>query len=168
MQLQSLFLTIFMLIIIPIMILSSNHNVFYVLMGLALFITSFKNIHYQIFDSNDYYLEDSDNSTEDIEAELNLDVKKFGIGTHIAKDLIIILFFIYCTFYIHSDWLKVAIFTLCFYWVNDIVLNLIPIKYSFIPIHEEKFPALIEILISSLTILILVFVTFNKFCGYTF
>lgn len=108
MQLQGLMFMLFILLIVPVMVISTNHYIFFALMAIILIISSIKNIYTRFFDLDSEDEEDSDNETEEeFEDLLNLDMKKFGTGIYIVKDLFVILFFLYCSFYLKSIFLKI-------------------------------------------------------------
>ncbi len=108
MQLQGLMFMLFILLIIPIMALSTNPFLFFAVMAIILIISSIKNIYSRFFDVEPGEDEDSDSEAEEeFEDLLNIDMKKFGVGIYVVKDLFLILFFLYCSFYVKSLFLKI-------------------------------------------------------------
>ena len=108
MQLQGLMFMLFILLIIPAMALFTNHFIFFAIMAVILIISSIKNIYLHFFDVDSEEDDDPDDEAEEeFEDLLNLNMKKFGIGIYVVKDLFLILFFVYCSFYLKSILLKI-------------------------------------------------------------
>lgn len=108
MQLQGLMFMLFILLIIPIMAISTNHFIFFAVMAVILVVSSVKNIYTRFFHVDQIDEEDTDEeAAEEFEEILNINMKKFGTGIYVVKDLFLILFFIYCSFYLHSILMKI-------------------------------------------------------------
>lgn len=109
MQLQGLMFMLFLLLILPILALSTNHFIFFAVMAVILMVSSIKNIYNRFFetDSGEDDEDIEDETEEEFEDLLNLNMKKFGTGIHVVKDLFLILFFVYCSFYLSSILLKI-------------------------------------------------------------
>ena len=108
MPLQGLMFMIFILLIIPVLALSTNHFIFFGVMALIISVISIRNIYNRFFDidSDGGYIDEE--ATEEIEDLINLNMKKFGTGINVVKELSLILFFIYCSFYSGSILLKIV------------------------------------------------------------
>jgi hypothetical protein len=102
MQLQGLKLMLFILVIVPAIILFSNHNVFFIVVALIILFDSFKCIFNTFSNIPPESSEEEDETLDELEELADLDVKKFGTGVKVVKDLIALLLFIYSCFYINS------------------------------------------------------------------
>jgi hypothetical protein len=119
MQSQSLILILFILIIAPILIISSNHNLFFALVAFAMFIASLRSITKALSGSQDDLSEDDEAEREEFEDMIGLDAQKFGVGAKVVKNLVVILFYIYCLFFIRHTWLKmIDLLLICSLSVN--------------------------------------------------
>lgn len=99
MPLQGFMLILFMLAVIPVIALSANHEIYFIMMSLILAVASIRGIYRQL--TGGY--EDSGTEggfAEDMEEMADLDMKKFGTGIDVVKSLFIILFLIYCSFFL--------------------------------------------------------------------
>jgi hypothetical protein len=105
---------------LPILLLSANHNVFFVLVGLILLFSSLKNIFVFFTDNKDSQDMEDEETIEDFEAASGFDMKRMGFGVKIALNLIIILFFIYSSFYLNPFWIKIIIALSILYRIFDI------------------------------------------------
>jgi hypothetical protein len=164
MQLQGLLIMLFILAVIPIMILSSNHEIFFILMAVILLVSSVKNLYRGLLGANSGSLESDSDPEEDLEEILDLDMEKFGIGIDIAKSLITILFLAYCAFYLNFLFFKAATALAILLQVYFIVEK--------IKAGPECEPAGIHgigrMLSSLLTLVIVLFTVFNKLTGNRF
>lgn len=125
MQIQMLFVAMLMLIAVPVMLLFSNHNVFFILLSIILFVSSFKKISdFLILDKDAKHNSFSDEELfEEIEEALNIDVARFYMGLNFIKDLIIIMFFIYCFSFMISIFAKSFIVLNIIFYVCHILIN---------------------------------------------
>lgn len=151
MQLQGLMIMLFFTIAIPIIIMSANHNVFFILIALVLFIVSVRDIRNILMfmkdfkSQGDYVVEDDMSDEREIVEELedmtNINIRKFSIGISLAKSLIIILFFVYCSFYVEGLMLKALISSLILYRIYLITNLLFPKSI----VTQEKPPMILYI-----------------------
>lgn len=123
MQIESLFIALIMIIIIPIIIISSDHNAFFFITGFIVIISSILNLNKNISNSSKVVYDENHDSIDEFEELLNIDVKKFGIGLKFVKNLFIILFILYCIFFITSIFIKIFAVIVISYWLQD-CLNL--------------------------------------------
>ncbi len=164
MQLQGMLFILLMLIIVPILVISSNDTAFFIIFALIMVIASFKSINNNLFNNED----DSDDSNieflEEIEEQLNIDINKFGAGLKVVKDLAVIIFFIYCNFYLNTIWLKVILTLLILYWVTDLKSVIHSMKESLDVDSKSTIKTRFISLIMNLSCLLIIAVTtFNKF-----
>lgn len=167
MQLQGLMFMLFMLIIIPILILSTNHNVFFVVIAVALFLVSMRNMYTVLFHPAESPVESDDDMMEELEDAMNVDMKKFGTGAIVVRNLLFILFFIYCVFYVSSIWLKVLIFINIAHWVYDTVINISKSEPGIAERNKSRVRDAVFLLVNTSATLLITFVVCNKFLGGT-
>lgn len=90
----------------PIIAISTNHNLFFGALSTIVATVSFRYLYYLLF-NNEFQDQQPD---EDLEAELeelaDIDLKKVGEGLSIAYNLMVILYLIYCAFYLDTVLLK--------------------------------------------------------------
>ncbi|NJD01737.1 MAG: hypothetical protein FIA99_03880 [Ruminiclostridium sp.] len=168
MQLQGLIFMLFILLIIPVMVLSTNHYIFFAVMAVIIIVSSIRNIYLRFLDADSRKDVDDldDEAEEEFEDLLNLDMKKFGNGIHIVKNLFLILFFVYCSFYLRSIFLK----------INAALLILIQIYHIKSVISKNSFnkkdaslPDRNVAMISGiLSLLLIAFTTFNLLFSMNF
>lgn len=162
MQLQGLMLMLFIMVAIPLMVIFANHNMFFIIIALILFITSFKNIYKLLFNIaiDD---EPDDDLTEELEDLMNIDMKKFGAGINTVKGLIVVLFLAYCIYFQVSLLLKlVTISALLLQVVNIINIKKGTIK-SKTGLNGFRFH-----LSGIFNIVVIIFTFCNKFIGQRF
>lgn len=167
MQLQGLMLMLFMLVIIPIMVIFSDHDIFFIIMSLILAVSSIKNIHSILFNAGHSIPEEDEELADDLEDMINVDVKKFGTGIKVAKNLLIILFFIYSFFYIGSFYLKLTTSLVILYKVYEIV-NTITLSNSNPIKSKSKVRDLIAVFANLGSVALIVFAACNKFIKMVF
>lgn len=107
MQLQGLILFFLIITIIPILMLFTEHNIFFAIMSVILFFSCFSKLKKLLFSTEKQDNEQDTDTSEEYESEFNIDIKKFTTGIDIVKKLTIILFFFYCIFFIDMFIFKV-------------------------------------------------------------
>ena len=98
---------IFMAILaFPIIAISTNHNLFFGALSAIVSLVSFRYLYYLLI-KDDFEDQQPD---EDLEAELeelaDIDLRKVGTGLSITYNLMVILYLIYCSFYLDTILLK--------------------------------------------------------------
>ena len=173
MELRGLLLVLFTIILIPLLLLSASQDAYFILMGLVLIITSIRNVKVILFRSKlseDKRLkEDKSNETiEDLEASLNININRFKIGLNIAKCMVIILFFIYCSFFLRSIFYDIPISIIILYWINNI-FNIAKRGINKLEIRTANRYELVTFLfINSLSICITIMAAYSKFSNFFF
>jgi hypothetical protein len=162
MQIREIMLLLIMLIIIPTAILTSNHDVFFIIVALVIFIASIRKAYFSAFNIEQNTEGTSDETVEDLEEMLNLNMKRFGTGTVVVKNLIIILFFLYCSFFTHVLWEKALITAVILYWIHGTVNCLIAIDGD-ASSHARITNKVVDIFINLVTVLIISIVAYIKF-----
>ena len=97
MQLQSFLAMLFIFVVLPVFLLFSNHNIFYIAMALVLLFDSLRSIYFLLTgkkiitpDLN----EDDKEFIDDLKNTTGFDLKWFNTCIKIARYLIAILFYI--------------------------------------------------------------------------
>jgi hypothetical protein len=162
MQSQRLIFFIFMLIAFPIIILFTNHNLFFIVVALVLFLTSAIKLNKTLQSSSNSHSEIEGEPNKEFEDLINIDFKTFGKGIKLVKNLIIILFFIYSIFYFDSLLLKVLTSIVILYRISDIIGRFSDNDYySFQNLFSDK--KIFVLIINILSILIIMVTVYNKF-----
>lgn len=106
MQSKSLVFLFIIVIAIPIIALSSNHEIFFGVASLIIAVLSVRYI-YRLLTGESLQSSESDKEMEEeLEELINIDVKRLGTGLGVVYNLFIILFLCYCTFYLETFLLK--------------------------------------------------------------
>lgn len=124
MQLQGILILFVFIIMIPILILSANHNVFFVLMAIVLLLSSIKNIYNFLTKHKPVLDKEEQEMLEDFEISSDLNMKRFSAGIRVVFGLIIVLFFTYCAFYLNVFWIKIIIALAIVYRIYDIKFSI--------------------------------------------
>jgi hypothetical protein len=125
-----------MLIIIPIVAISSNDTAFYIITSIIVTISSLKSFYNNFFGISEEEMDEEDiEFLEEVESQINLDLYKLGKGFQTIKSLIVILFYIYCAFYLHHFWLKALSTFVIVHWIYTLINNL---KKSFNDYSKEN------------------------------
>jgi hypothetical protein len=162
---QGLFLMIFMLVVFPAVIIFSNHNAFFVIVGFIVLILSFKNINMGLFYTKKEDIEDIDDELiEDLELIGEVDVKKFGIGFILIRNIIFIIFLVYCSFFLISFYLKMLTAAVIILWIRD-TLKTFNLKDENMNIGPELsiWDRILLVLSGAGTTAVIVLTTCNKF-----
>lgn len=107
MQSKSLVLFFVIAVILPIIALSSNHELFFAVMSLFLLIVAFRYIFRYLTGENLADTETDEDAEEELEDLTGIDVKKLGTGLSVASNLLTILFLCYCAFFLDAIPLKI-------------------------------------------------------------
>lgn len=99
-----LFLAIFAL---PLIAISTNHNLFFVLVSIAVVVLSSKDIYSLLTENNLPDQQFDKELEEELEELVEIDLKRFGTGISVVYNMIVVLFLIYCAFYLNTHYLKI-------------------------------------------------------------
>lgn len=168
MQLEGLLLVLVMLVLIPVFALSSNDTVFFIVVALILFFSSIKSIGDNLLNINYEESEKSSELIDEIEDQVNIDLNKFARGLKVIRNLITILFFVYCTFYISSLWQKSVSILIILFWARELFCTLSSDSTN---ISEDYHPKSIKlrfvfVIISLCSIILISITAYNKFYLY--
>jgi hypothetical protein len=151
-----------MIIIFPIFIIASNHNAFFIVTSIILIIASIKNLNTILFKYRRVIYDESSESLKELEDIVHIDIKRLIIGIKIIKNLIVVLFLLYCIFYLPILILKIFSAVVILYWVMD-SLNKISDLWSKSSIHIKTwFQNMFFLIVNALTIVIISVVSYLK------
>ncbi len=142
----------------PVIAISTNHNLFFGVFSAIVAVVSFRYLYFLLV-SDEFEDQQPD---EELEAELeelaDIDMKVVGTGLSITFNLLVILYLIYCVFYLDTLVLKgVAAFAIL------LQLYFIMEKADFRKTAYDKNRNRLQILLSSLSnIVVVAFAVFNK------
>lgn len=164
MQLEYMLLIIIMLIIIPIVAISSNDTAFYVITCIVVAISSLRSFYNNFFGISEEVMDEEDiEFLQEVESQINLDLYKLGKGFQTIKSLVVILFFIYCAFYLRYFWLKALSVFVIVHWIYTLIYNL---KQSMDDIPVEKISFLKRVYMLFISISALVIITFSAYSKF--
>lgn len=162
MQLESMLMFLLMLIVIPILAISANDTAFFIIFAAVLAIAALKSIYNALFDTEIEPEENGNEIIDDIEEQIDLDMRRLGTGFNVVKGLIIVLFFVYCTFYLNFIWLKVLSSLVILYWLVSIKDNLTSDTQEDAP-KRNIFSRALFIIVNISSLVIISFSAYNKF-----
>ncbi|WP_010246620.1 hypothetical protein [Acetivibrio cellulolyticus] len=165
MQLEGI-LFLLIILIIPIISIFSNDTAFFIILSLVLSFLSAKNILSTFF----HIVSGDDDETkellEEIEETIDLDFQKIEKGLKISKALVIILFFIYSTFFMDLFIFKIVTSFIIVYWLRYIV-DTIKSKTEDEKVSSDSqspfFEQALSLLINILSLVTIVVTALNKF-----
>ena len=164
MQQEGIFFIFLVFFILPIAVFFTNHDMFFIIMSIILFVTSIRSIHTRIFKSK----KNPDSGEREIieqemEESINLDIKKLSTGTKVARSMFVILFFTYSSFFVPSILIK-ALFSLeILYWSYKIVENLTKNKNNPFIIKNKALKGFLEFSSGVLTVILIAIAIYSKF-----
>jgi hypothetical protein len=158
MQSKSLAFLFIIIIAIPIIALSSNHEIFFVVMSLIITVISIRYIFRLLTSESLKGNEADEEMEEELEDLIGIDVKKFGKGISVASNLLAILFLIYCAFFLETILLKAVT---SFAIILQIYLILKKAGRNALPFDPDKHRPQI-VLSSILNLAVVIFTVLNK------
>ncbi|HHV96345.1 MAG TPA: hypothetical protein GXX37_07720 [Clostridiaceae bacterium] len=124
MQIHSFLAMIFVFVILPLFLLFSNHIIFYITMSLILLIDSIRSIYFSISGKKIITPELDEEDLEfidNLKTTTGFDLKWFNTCLKIARYLIVILFYIYCSFIANSMIVNILVTIVILYWIHRII-----------------------------------------------
>jgi hypothetical protein len=100
-----------LILAIPILLISTDHELFFILASTIVTITSASFIAASVSGTDLHINEEDDDLQEELEDLMNIDMKKLGTGFSILYNMLNILLLCYCSFYLKSVIFKVIIST---------------------------------------------------------
>ena len=158
MQSKSIVAIFIAIMLIPILALFSNHEIFFWVLSLIILVFSAKNI-YRLITGESLKSNDSDDEIEEeLEELVDIDFKTLGTGLSVISSLLVILFLIYCAFYLEAFILKAVVTFAIILQVYFIVKKTEKIALGYSPNHHK-----LQIFMASLVnIAIILFTVLNK------
>jgi len=109
MQSKSIVILFIVIMLVPVMALFSNHEIFFWVLSLILLVLSFRNIYKLVSGKSLQSSESDEELEEELEELIDINVKKFGTGLGVISSLLIILFLFYCAFFLEAFLLKAIV-----------------------------------------------------------
>lgn len=109
MQSKSAVFIIMLILAIPILLISTDHELFFILASTIVTITSASFIVASVSGTDLHINEEDEELQEELEDLMNIDIKKLGTGFSILYNMLNILLLCYCSFYLKSVIFKVII-----------------------------------------------------------
>jgi hypothetical protein len=165
MQLQSFLLMIFTFVILPIFILFTNHDAFFIVMSLVLLISTIRSVYISFIGPKrvpPQISEEEQDMLDDLESTVDFDFKRFDTGIRVAKYAIAILFYLYCSFYSKDITIKILISALIVYWIyyiNNILKNSSTFIMAF---SRKKYERILSIMANSAAAIVILIVAYNR------
>jgi hypothetical protein len=158
MQSKSLAFLFIIIVAIPIIALSSNHEIFFVVMSLIITVISFRYVFRLLTGESLKVNEADEEMEEELEELIEIDIKRLGKGISVACNLFAIVFMVYCAFFLETIILKaVASFAIILQFY--LILKKAGRKAS--PFDPDKHKP--QILLSSvLNMAVVIFTVLNK------
>lgn len=158
MQSKSLAFLFIILLAIPIAALSSNHEIFFIVMSFIVTVISVRYI-FRLLTGESLKGNGADEEMEEeLEDLIEIDVKRFGKGVSVAGNLLAILFIFYCAFFLETIILKaVASFAI----ILQVYFILKKAGKNTLPFDPDKHKPQI-VLASVLNIAVIIFTVLNK------
>jgi small-conductance mechanosensitive channel len=165
MQLQGFLLMIFTFVILPVFVLFSNHNIFFIVMSLILLISTLRSIYIAIVGYKKGIpplSEEDQDILDEIESSIDFDFKRFDTGIRVARYAISILFYLYCSFYVSNIILRVLVAAVIVYWIYYII-NTIKINDAFrMAFSRKKYQRILSAIANSAAAIVILIVAYNK------
>jgi hypothetical protein len=150
-----LFLAIFAL---PLIAISTNHNLFFILVSIAVVVFSSRDIYSLLTDNSFPNQEIDEELEEELQELVEIDLKRFGTGMSVVYNMVIVLFLIYCAFYLSKHYLKVLVAFAIMMQIYFIIKKLKDKSYSYDKNQQKP-----QILLSSISnIAVVFFAVLNK------
>lgn len=158
MQSKSLVFLFIIIVALPIIALSSNHEIFFGVASLMILVISFRYIYRQHSGESLQNAEADEEMEEELEELIHIDVKRFGTGVSVVYNLFTILFLCYCAFFLDTLVLKAAASVAILLQLHFIMKKTVKNTSAFNPDQHKP-----QIFISSiLNIAVIVFTIMNK------
>lgn len=165
MQLQGFLLMIFTFVILPIFVLFSNHNVFFIVMALILLVSALRSVYISItgYKKGIPPLSEEDQEIlDDLEFSMDFDFKRFDTGIRIAKYAISILFYFYCSFYVNNILARILIAAIILYWIYYIINTIKNNDIFRMAFSRSKYQRIISAIANSAAAIVILIVAYNK------
>jgi hypothetical protein len=165
MQLQGFMFMILTFIVLPVFILFSNHDIFFVIMSLILLVNAFRSIYISAIGYKKGIPRTDDEDEEfidDMEISIDFDFKRFDTGTRVTKYAVSILFYIYCYFFVSSIFIKILISAVILYWIYYIVNTIKENDIFSMAFSKKKSQRVLSAMANSAAAIVILVVALNK------
>ncbi len=165
---QKFMLVLFLLVVLPLVIIFANHDAFFTFVSIIIIADSLKFIGF-IFSGHAHIPEENKNPDKndmsekpDRNDDTSSDFKRLDIGIHVARNLIVILFYVYCSLYISLFVLKILTALIILYLIHGI--NIIIASRSLTSFKKNvKLEVAAKFVVRIISIFIIAAVAYNKF-----
>lgn len=106
MQSKGSVLMFLLILVFPVIAIFSDHQIFFVIMSIIIAVVSCKQI-YNLLSGKGFADRENEEELEDeLEDMIDIDIRLFGTGMSIAFNLLVVVFLIYCAFFLDTVLLK--------------------------------------------------------------
>lgn len=165
MQLQGFMFMILTFIVLPVFILFSNHDIFFVIMSLILLVNALRSIYISAIGYKKGIPrpdEEDEELMDDMEISIDFDFKRFDTGTRVTKYAVTILFYIYCYFFASSILIKILISAVILYWIYYIVNTIKENDIFSMAFSKKKSQRVLSAMANSAAAIVILAVALNK------
>jgi hypothetical protein len=163
MSIESMLMFILTLILVPVLLIASNDTLFFMVLGVILVFAALKSLHSILFGTDMELDESEPGILDEIEDLISFDLNRFRVLYKNAKSILVIVFFVYCTFYLNPLWLKFLCAFVIVYWLGSIKHNLkIDINQEF----KDTVPKLLVFLVDMSSLILISFSAYYKFFAF--
>ena len=165
MQLQGFMFMILTFIVLPVFILFSNHDIFFIIMSLILLVNALRSIYISTLGYKKGIPkpdEEDEEFMDDMETSIDFDFKRFDTGTRVAKYAVSILFYIYCSFFVSGIPIKILISAVILYWIYYIINTIKENDIFRMAFSKKKYQRILSTLANSAAAIVILVVAFNK------
>lgn len=106
MQSKGSVLIFLIILIFPIIAIFSDHQIFFVIMSIIIAIVSCRFIYSLLSGSGLGGHENDEELEEELEDLVDIDIRLLGMGMSVAYNMLVILFLVYCAFFLDTILLK--------------------------------------------------------------
>jgi len=165
MQSEGILFLLIMIIIIPVIFIISNDTAFFIILSLILFFSSMKKILKPFLPDDRENDEETKELVEEVKDNINLDFNKLKLGTRTAKALIIILYFVYSTFFMSFLYYKVVAVFIIVYWIRYIAQNIKNNADEEINSENQTsfFGRALSLIVNIISLILILTTTYHKF-----
>lgn len=149
------------LLVSPVIAILSDQQIFFVIMSIIVALVSFKYI-YSLLSGNGFNdRENSEELEEELEDLIGIDIRLLGTGMSVLYNMLVILFLIYCAFFLDTILLKTVTAFAILLQIHFIIKKVRKIYQNF---NKNQYK--LQILLSSLlNLTVILLAAINKISG---
>jgi len=106
MQSKGSVLIFLIILVFPVIAIFSDHQIFFAIMSIIIAFISCRYIYNLLFGKGFGDSEDDEGLSEELEDMIDIDMRLFGTGMSVAYNMLVMLFLIYCAFFLDTVLLK--------------------------------------------------------------